>query len=65
MSVEILSAEGRAVVMIDQRRPPGDNGLLRSLGVYEFADDQPAAVIVSNKRSDGHVVIDAVQWLKK
>lgn len=64
-SVEIVSAEGSTAVTIDQRKPPGDDGQLRSLGIYNFTADQPAAVTVSNAQSDGYVVIDAVQWLKK
>jgi hypothetical protein len=65
VSVEIVSAETRTVVTINQRQAPGDDGQFRSLGVYKFTADQPAAVIVSNAQSDGYIVIDAVQWLTK
>ena len=65
VSVEIVSAEGRTVVTIDQKQAPGSESQFRSLGTYNFTADQKAAVTVSNAQSDGYVVIDAVQWLRK
>ena len=65
VSVEIVSADETSIVTIDQRKPPGDNGQFRSLGVYQFATGRETAVIISNAESDGYVVIDAVQWLRK
>ncbi|MFC1758814.1 FAD-dependent oxidoreductase, partial [Planctomycetota bacterium] len=65
VSVEIVSAQERTIQTIDQRKAPGIEGQFRSLGDYDFTPDQPAAVIVSNKQSDGYVVIDAVQWRRK
>ena len=36
-----------------------------SLGRFQFEKDSPATVTVSNEGTDGYVLIDAVQWLKK
>ena len=35
------------------------------VGTYDFTNDTPAAVIVSNEGADGFVVIDAVNWLAR
>jgi hypothetical protein len=61
--VEIHHAAGSKIVTINQKhRPPIDN-LWISLGTYDFTVDRRAAVIISNDRADGYLVIDAVQWL--
>jgi len=61
--LEILHANGSKKVVIDQRKPPPIDSTFISLGIFEFAENQPAAVSVSNLDTDGYVVIDAVQWL--
>jgi hypothetical protein len=61
--VEILHAHGTAVTNLNQKRQPPIDTLWLSLGTFDFGADKPAAVIVSNERADGYVVIDAVQWL--
>ena len=63
-SVEIISADKKKSVTIDQRKSPGD-GEFHSLGIYNFETTMKAVVTVSNAESDGYVVIDAVQWLRK
>lgn len=35
-----------------------------SLGKYRLTEGLPSAVIVSNEGTDGHVIVDAVQWIK-
>jgi len=61
--VEILHAGGQKKMTLDQKTPPPIEQLFVSLGTFEFTADQPAAVIVTNKGTNGYVVIDAVQWL--
>ncbi len=63
--VEIVHAGGQKKVTLDQKTPPPIEGLFVSLGTFEFTADQPAAVIVTNKGTNGYVVVDAVQWLPR
>ncbi|HEY6167548.1 MAG TPA: FAD-dependent oxidoreductase [Verrucomicrobiae bacterium] len=62
-AVEIIHAGGVKRMTINQKKAPPIDGLFLSLGKFDFAADQPAAVIISNAGADGYVVIDAVQWL--
>jgi hypothetical protein len=62
-AVEVHHAKGREVFKVNQQKQPSIDGQFISLGTYEFAGEQPAAVVVSNQDADGYVVIDAVQWL--
>lgn len=64
-AVEIESATGKKTVHVDQRKEPAGDAAFVSLGTYDFKADAPAAVTISNADSDGYVVIDAVQWLKR
>lgn len=64
VAVEVHSAAGQKLVHIDQRKAPA-NGEFHSLGMFDFTNDGPATVTISNADSDGYVVIDAVQWLAK
>jgi hypothetical protein len=50
---------------VNQQETPPIDGHTRSLGTFSFTPDQPATVIISNAGTDGHVIIDAVQWLAK
>ena len=61
--VTIEHAGGTKLILVNEREQPAIDGLWMTLGVYDFAADQPAAVTVSNRESDGYVVIDGVQWL--
>ena len=55
-------AANKALSSTSSKRPPID-GLFVSLGDFDFAADKPAAVVVCNRGADGHVIIDAVQWI--
>lgn len=59
--VTIQHADGVATATVNQQLPPPLDGLAVSLGTFTFRDS--AAVVVSNQGTDGHVIIDAVQWL--
>ena len=58
-------AGGETPVTVDQTKPPAIDGLFVSLGTFEFKPGAPAAIVISNKGADGHVIVDAVQWLAK
>ncbi|WP_164101298.1 FAD-dependent oxidoreductase [Candidatus Laterigemmans baculatus] len=60
--VRIQHAAGTATVSVDQKKTPPIDGLLISLGSYDFSE-LTAEVTVSNAGTEGHVIVDAVQWL--
>ncbi len=60
--VVVFSADGEKTLYINQRNAPED-GIWVSLGTYRFEKDGQAFVIVSNDQADGHVVVDAIQFL--
>lgn len=63
--VIIHSAEGEKTVKVDQRKAPPIEGLLFPVGVYQFSADKEATVEITNEGTDGHVIVDGVQWVKK
>jgi hypothetical protein len=59
--VTIHSADGDKTVPVNEQEPPPlDHGFV-SLGTFSFDPAIPGSVIVSNKGTQGHVVIDAIQ----
>ena len=60
--VVVFSADGERTQQVNQQQSP-DDGIWITLGNYRFEKDGQAFVIVSNNDSDGHVVIDAIQFL--
>ena len=65
VAVTVRHAKGEKTLQINERESPPIDGLFISLGVFEFDHQSPASVTISNRGSDGYVVIDAVQWLPK
>jgi len=65
VAVTIHHQGGEKIIPVNQKLKPPIDDLFVSLGVFDFTTDKPAVVAVSNKDADGHVVIDAVQWLPK
>ncbi len=61
--VTVHHAGGKTTVLVDEKKAPPLEGLFISLGEFDFDDDKPATVSVSNKGTDGYLVIDAVQWI--
>jgi hypothetical protein len=51
--------------MVNQKAKAPIDGCWLSLGVFQFGADKIGSVEISNKDTDGHVIADAVQWLKK
>lgn len=62
--VTIIHADGEKTVAVNQQKKPAVGGLFHSLGTYRFEAGKPAAVVVSNKDTNGYVILDAVQWVK-
>lgn len=58
--VSVDSGNGEQFVEIDQRKPGSFGAGLESLGEYELTVDQPAKVIVSNRDTTGHVIVDCL-----
>jgi hypothetical protein len=61
--VTIRHATGEEAKTLDQRKRPPIDGLWLSLGTFEFAADTPAAVEFGTQDTDGHVILDAVQFV--
>lgn len=60
--ITIAYAGGETTVLLDQRIAPDVHGRFRSLGQFDFKGGEYYALTVSNKDTDGYVVVDAVQW---
>ncbi|MEM9644627.1 MAG: DUF1553 domain-containing protein [Planctomycetota bacterium] len=63
VKVRVFSANESTTVLVNQRRAPNQDGIWVSLGEFPFEEDGLAFVLVSNEDSDGHVIVDAVQFL--
>lgn len=61
--VTIHHAKGEAKVLINQKLKPKGDGPFHIVGTFEFAAGKDSWVEITNAGTDGHVIIDAVQWL--
>jgi hypothetical protein len=61
--VTIQSAEGTALVKVNQRTAPKIDKTYQPLGTWRFAAGKQGSVIISNEGADGHVIVDTVQFL--
>jgi hypothetical protein len=61
--VTVRHAAGETPVKLNQREAPPIDHLWRSLGVFDFTADAPAQVEIGTTDTDGHVIVDAVQFL--
>jgi hypothetical protein len=61
--ISILSLDGDSQHTVDMRKPPPLDGHFVSLGAYSFDTSGQWFVMASNADTDGHVIIDAVQFL--
>ena len=61
--VLVHHADGSETITVNQRKKPPVDGLLLPLGVFRFEKGKGGYVEFGNKGTDGHVIIDAVQWL--
>ena len=60
--VTVKSASGEKTLTVNQRQNP-DLLAFVDLGEFEFKNETDASVIVSNADTDGHVIVDAVQFV--
>ena len=61
--ITVRHRDGVAEVKVDQTKTPPINGLFISLGEFRFGDT--AVVTISNADTAGHVIVDAVQLIRK
>ncbi len=57
--------DGQITVTVNQSKSPPIDGLFVSLGTFRFEADNKSSVTISNAATDGHVIVDAVQFLKR
>lgn len=63
--VTIHSAGEVKTVKVNQKEPGTVDGFLQPVGTFRFEADKEAVVEISNEGTDGHVILDAVQWVKQ
>jgi len=61
--VTIESADGPTKQKVNEREDPPIDHAFVSLGTFRFTAKQGAGVVVSNEKTNGYVIIDAVQLL--
>jgi len=61
--VTVTHAEGKKVVRVNQRKAGPIDGAWVSLGVFSFEKGKAGSVTIANDGVDGHVILDAVQWI--
>ena len=59
--ITIEHADGTSRETLNQRQQPKPSGLFSKVGRYRFGEQ--ATVTISNRGTDGYVIIDAVRWL--
>ncbi|MGK0184388.1 MAG: hypothetical protein ACI9R3_000154 [Verrucomicrobiales bacterium] len=60
--IKVKHSDGTSDMTIDQKQATGKN--YQSLGTFHITAGLPSAVTISTAGTDGHVIIDAVQWIK-
>ena len=58
--ITIATKDGEKTAKLDQKKKPAEDGFA-TIGTYEF--DTESSVTIGNAGTDGHVIVDAVQWL--
>lgn len=62
--VTIHHLNGESTILLDQTEKPTHLNCFTSLGTFPFSDDIPARVTISNKDTNGYVIVDAVNFTK-
>ena len=62
--VTLTHSQGMATATINQREVAPIDELFISLGQFPFDADQAGVVEISNTDTNGHVIVDTVQWLE-
>ncbi|MCG8602428.1 MAG: FAD-dependent oxidoreductase [Verrucomicrobiales bacterium] len=58
-----ITAGGETKTLLLNQRETASNEPFHNLGEYSFKKGETATVTISNRDTDGYVIIDAVQWL--
>ena len=61
--VTLETATGSVQLKVNQRQTQKENQPYHILGTFAFAAEKPAVVVISNTGTDGHVIIDAIQFI--
>jgi len=61
--VTIHHAKGETKVFVNQKLAPKGEAPFHVVGTFEFAAGKDSWVEIANAGTDGHVIVDAVQWL--
>ncbi|MFO0944243.1 MAG: DUF1553 domain-containing protein, partial [Pirellulales bacterium] len=61
--VQVFSADGEREVVVNEQKPATEFNLWFSLGRFRFEANGQKYVLVSNAKTDGHVILDAVLFL--
>jgi hypothetical protein len=61
--VTIHHAGGETKVLVNQKLKPKGDAPFHVVGTFEFAAGKAGWVEIANAGTDGHVIVDAVQWL--
>jgi hypothetical protein len=61
--VKVTDADGEKIVIVNEKETPPLDKAFVSLGKFRFTVEKPAIVTVTTEKTDGYVVVDAVQLL--
>lgn len=61
--VTVIHADGEDKITVNQRKVPPIDKTWLSLGTYRFESGKKGAVVISNTGVNGHVIIDALQFI--
>lgn len=61
--VTVLHADGESNLVINQKDAPPLDGRFITLGQFRFDTNEQWFVLISNEDTDGHVIVDAVQFI--
>ncbi len=63
--VTVEHASGKARLHVDQSKPAKIDGRWEPLGTFDFSEDQPAVVTISNAGTTGYVLADALHFVPR
>ncbi|MCM8525691.1 MAG: DUF1549 domain-containing protein, partial [Lentisphaeraceae bacterium] len=61
--IEIHHADGVTKIILDQSKQPDYKKVYKSLGLYKFSNQNSAKVVISNKNTQGFVIVDALRMV--
>lgn len=63
--VVIHHADGESTVMVNQKKKAAEKDVLQPLGTFRFEQGKAGWLEIRNEGTQGHVIVDAAQWLKQ